>query len=279
MSTDPTQSRPIGGALFEPLASLWQNRQLYRRVLVRDILSAFRGSVLGLAWVVLVPLVLVAIYTFVFGVVLSSTWSVPTSTPYEVPLIFFAGLTTFGFFMEIISRAPNVVRENTVYVRKIVFPLDMLAWVLAGTALFKFVINFTLLLAFLAAATGRLPAGVLLVPVLMAPFILMTVGLAWIFAAIGTYVRDLSHALQAFTPVIMFISPIFYAVEQVPEPFRAFYMLNPLTFMLEGLRSLLFFGGTIPLGGYAIYCLAALAVYAAGYSLFQRLRPGFSDVV
>lgn len=269
----------VGGAVAEPFVSLWENRQLYRRVLVRDILSTFRGSVLGIAWVVLVPLALVAIYTFVFGVVLSSTWSVPTSTPFEVPLIFFASLATFGFFMEIISRAPNAIRENSVYVKKIVFPLDILAWVLAGTAFFKFLINFLLLLSFLVITTGRIPAGALLVPVLFAPFFLLTVGLAWIFAAIGAYVRDLTHALQALSPVIMFISPIFYAVQQVPEPFRPAYLINPLTFVLEGLRSLLFFGGSIPPLGYLLYTIAALAVFALGHALFQRLRPGFADVV
>lgn len=265
--------------LVEPLESLWRNRQLFRRVLSRDILSMVRGSVLGLAWVVVIPLVLVAIYTFVFGVVLPSTWSAETRSPLEVPLIFFAGLTVFGFFMEVITRAPNVIRDNSVYVKKIVFPLDILAWMLAGTAMFKLLINFTLLLLFLLLLTGGIPAKVLLVPVLLAPFVVMTVGLAWIAAAIGAYIRDLPHAIQALTPILMFVSPIFYAVQQVPESVRAVYLFNPLTFVLEGIRSLLFFDTVFPLRGLALYTVAALLVYAAGYVFFQRLRPGFSDVV
>ena len=265
--------------LLEPLESLWRNRQLFRRVLNRDILSMARGSVLGLAWIVVIPLVLVAIYTFVFGVILPSTWSAETHSPLEVPLIFFTGLTVFGFFMEVFTRAPNVIRDNRVDVKKIVFPLSILAWMLAGTAMFKLLINFALLLVFLVLLTGGLPAKVLLVPVLLTPFVVMTVGLAWIVAAIGTYIRDLPHAIQALTPIVMFVSPIFYAIQQVPESVRGIYMLNPLTFVLEGVRSLLFFGAIFPLRGLALYSFAALLVYAAGYVVFQRLRPGFSDVV
>lgn len=271
--------RAIPDALWRPLASLWRNRQLYRRVLARDIQSTFRGSALGLAWIVVIPLVLVAIYTFVFGVVLSSTWSIPTSTPLEVPLIFFTGLTVFGFFMEVISRSPNFIRENNVYVKKILFPLDILPWVLVGTALFKFVINFALVLVLLAIVSGGLPARVLLVPVVLVPFVLMTIGISWILAAVGTFVRDLPHAIQALAPIIMFVSPIFYAVEQVPAPFSSLYYINPLTFVLESVRGLMFFGQTLPLAAFAAFTLAAIMVYGAGFAFFQRVRPGFADVV
>ena len=267
------------GLLFDPLASLWRHRQLYRRLLNRDILATVRGSVLGLAWVVLIPLILVTIYTFIFGVVLSSTWSAPTSTPLEVPLIFFAGLGLFGFFMEVISRSPAAVRDNDVYVKKVVFPLDMLAWVLVGTSLFKYLINFALLLFFLLLLTGGIPAKVLLVPVLLLPFLIMTLGIAWMFAAIGTYVRDLTHFIQALGPIILFGSPVFYAVQQVPESFRWIYMLNPLSFILESLRSLLFFDTMFSFLELAAYTLVAIIVYATGFAFFQRLRPGFADVV
>ena len=231
----------------EPFLSIWRNREIYRRVLARDIQSAFRGSVLGLSWVLLVPLVLVAIYTFVFGAVLKSTWAVTPRSQYEVPLIFFTGLIVFGFFMEVITRSPNFVRDNKTYVTKIVFPLDILCWVLVGTALFKLCVNLLLLMIFILIVTWSLPARALLVPVLMLPFILFTTGLGWILAAIGTFIRDLSHALQAVGPIIMFMSPIFYSVAQVPETFRPLFYFNPLTFMLESMRGILFFDQTLSL--------------------------------
>jgi lipopolysaccharide transport system permease protein len=266
-------------AFWRPLETLLRNGQLYRRVLVRDIQSTFRGSALGLAWVVLIPLVLVAIYTFVFGVVLPSTWSMGTHTRLEVPLLFFTGLTVFGFFMEVVARSPNFIRENDVYVKKIVFPLEILPWVLIGTALFKFAINFALLLVFLAVVTGGVPLKVLLMPLVLAPFLLMTAGLSWLLTAVGTYVRDLQHAIQALAPIIMFISPIFYSVQQVPEPFDTLYYANPLTFVLESVRGLLFFDTVPSATGLLVFAAASLLVYAAGYAFFQRARPGFADVV
>lgn len=266
-------------APLEPFKSLWRHRELFRRVLVRDIQSSFRGSVLGLAWVVLIPLVLVALYTFVFGVVLKATWAIPTKTPYEVPLVFFSSLTVFGFFMEVITRAPNYIRDNKVYVTKIVFPIDILCWVLVGTALFKLTVNFTLLLLFLALFGDGVPAQALVLPLLLVPFVLMAVGFAWLLASIGAFVRDLSHALQALAPVLMFVSPVFYALAQVPEAVRPIYLLNPLTFVIEQVRGILFFDQVVSVQAYIAYSLAAAAVYTVGFAFFQRLRPGFADVV
>jgi lipopolysaccharide transport system permease protein len=262
-----------------PFLSLWRHRELYRRVLTRDILSAFRGSMLGLAWVVVIPLVLVAIYTFVFGVVVQSTWAIKPKTPFEVPLIYFASLMVFGFFMEVVTRAPNHIRDNKTYVTKIIFPLEILSWVLVGTALFKFCINLCLLTLALLLVTGGVSPKLLLLPALMVPFALMTLGIAWILSAVGAYIRDLSLALQALGPIIMFVSPIFYSVEQVPEQLRTVYFLNPLTFMLESTRGILFFDQAFSLRGYVGYSLAAVLVFSIGYVFFQRLRPGFADVV
>jgi lipopolysaccharide transport system permease protein len=268
-----------GGRFFEPFRSLWRHRELYRRVLLRDVQSSFRGSTLGLAWIVIIPLVLVAIYTFVFGAVLNSTWVTATRSTFEVPLIFFTGLTVFGFFMEVIGRAPNYIRDNRIYVTKIIFPLDILCWVLVGTALFKFCVNILLLLLFLAFLTGGIPTGMLLLPFLLVPFVLMTLGIAWVLAAVGAFVRDLSHILQALGPIIMFLSPVFYSVIQVPEIFRDLYYLNPLTFILENLRNLLFFGQIFSMQAYIIYFCVAAVVFTLGFVCFQKLRPGFADVI
>ncbi|MFU0507341.1 ABC transporter permease [Pseudaminobacter sp. NGMCC 1.201702] len=268
-----------GDRLTGPFRSLWRHRELYRRVLLRDIQATYRGSVLGLAWIVLIPLFLVTIYTFVFGAVLHSTWVGATRSPFEVPLIFFTGLTVFSFFMEVISRATNHIRDNRTYVTKIIFPVDILCWVLVGTALFKLCVNLFLLLVFLVFVTGQLPLGVFLLPILIVPFVLLTLGMAWILAAVGAFVRDLSHVLQALAPIIMFISPVFYSVQQVPEGFQAAYFLNPLTFMLESTRNLLFFDTVFSARDFVIYMAASLIVFVVGYSFFQKLRPGFSDVI
>lgn len=269
----------FGGVFFSPVASLLQNWELFRRLLTRDIQSSVRGSVLGTAWIVVIPLVLVAIYTFVFGVVLNSVWASETRSKLEVPLIYFTGLMIFSFFMEVITRAPEYIRQNKTYVTKMIFPIEILDWVLVGTAAFKLVISFSLLVVFMVLLTGRIPAGILLVPLLILPFILLIVGLAWIISALGTFVRDFNHAVAALGPVFMFISPIFYSVEQVPEDFRFIYLINPLTFVLENMRGLLFFDGSISWAAYAVYWLVAALVFVGGFFFFERARPGFADVI
>lgn len=261
------------------LASLWVRRELFLRVLGRDIQASFRGSALGLLWIVLIPLVMVAIYTFVFGIVLKSAWATPTASPLEVPLIFFSGLTISGFFLEIVNRAPNYIRGHASYVKKVIFPLDLLGWVLVGTAGVKLLISFVLLAAFLSLMEQRVAVEALFVPVILAPFAVLMLGLAWFLCALGVYFRDLGHLLSVVSPVIMFVSPVFYGLEQVPPALRGIYLLNPLTFVLESVRQTLFLAGAISWTGYAIYWACAILSFALGYRFFERARPGFADVV
>jgi len=186
---------PPLGWFSRPVAALWVRRELFRRVLVRDIESSFRGSALGLLWIVLIPLVMVVLYTFVFGVVMKSAWAAETTSPFEVPLIYFAGLAIAGFFLEVVNRAPNTIRAHQSYVKKVIFPLDLLGWMLVGTAGVKLLISFSLLAIFLSVVEGRVALEVLYVPVLVAPLAVLLLGIAWILCAIGTYVRDLGQAI------------------------------------------------------------------------------------
>lgn len=264
---------------LRPFINLAERWQLFRRVLRRDIEASFRGSALGLLWIVLIPLVMVALYTFVFGVVMKSAWAIPTASPLQVPLIYFTGLSISGFFMEVLNRSPNFIRAHTSYVKKVIFPLDLLPWVVVGTAAVKLAIGLALLEIFLSVIEGRVAIEVLYLPVLLAPFLLMLVGVSWTLSAIGTYVRDLGHVLAVVSPVVMFVSPVFYALDQVPEAARPFYWLNPLTFELESARNVLFLGQGIDWGGYALYWLIAAVVFTLGFGFFQRARSGFADVV
>ena len=274
-SREPQYGIPLPECLRLPVA----HRSLVWQLLKRDLHANVRASILGLGWIIITPLVLVAIYTFVFGVVLESAWFSRAGNPLEVPLIYFTGLIAFSFFMEVITRAPDFIRANKTYVTKIVFPVEVLDWVLVGTALLKLAASLVLLTVFLAIVKGGLPAGLLAVPLVLLPFVLLTTGLAWFLSAVGTYVRDLNQLLLAIGPVLMFISPIFYSIDQMPEAFRPFFWANPLTFVLETLRSLLFFDGGIAWQAYGLYWIGALAVFTGGFAFFRRARPGFADVI
>lgn len=273
------KSRLSSAIIFGPFLTIYRNWDLFWQLLLRDIQASVRGSVLGIAWIVIVPLVLVAIYTFVFGIVLKSAWASQTQSKLEVPLLYFTGLMVFSFFLEIIMRAPEFLRQNKTYVTRMIFPIEILDWVLVGTAAFKLLISLCLLALFLGIALGRVPSGILLVPIVLLPLIIMVMGLAWIISAIGTYIRDINHALAALGPVLMFMSPIFYSVKQVPEGFVFFYMLNPLSFIIETMRGLIFFDQNIIWSSYFGYCAVALIIFFGGYAFFERVRPGFADVI
>lgn len=271
----PEHGMSLADSLLLPIV----HRSLVWQLLKRDLHANVRGSILGLGWIIITPLVLVAIYTFVFGVVLKSAWFARAGSPLEVPLIYFTGLIAFSFFMEVITRAPDFIRVNKTYVTKIVFPVEVLDWVLVGTALLRLGASLILLAVFLFIVMGGLPSGLLAVPLVLLPFVLLATGLAWFLSAVGTYVRDLNQLLLAIGPVLMFISPIFYSIDQVPEAFRPFFWANPLTFVLETLRSLLFFGGGIDWQAYGLYWIGALAAFSGGFAFFRRARPGFADVI
>jgi len=262
-----------------PFLLLVQHRHLVWALLKRDLQSSIRGSILGLAWFVITPLVMVAIYTFVFGVILKSTWLTETGNPLEVPLIYFCGLTVFSFFMEVITRAPEYLRANRTYVTKIVFPIEILDLIIVGVALIKLVSSLLLLGIFLLLVTGAIPAYFLLIPLIIFPLIMFVSGLAWFITALGTYLRDVNQLLVALGPILMFISPIFYSIAQIPEGLRFIFWLNPLTFTLETLRGMLFFETAPDWGGYGLFCAASYLVMISGFSFFQRVRRGFADVI
>lgn len=265
--------------LLRPLATVFVHWDLFARLLVRDLQAGVRGSILGAAWIVISPLVLVAVYTFVFGAVLDSAWTAGAPSPLEVPLIYYVGIAVFGFFMEILLRAPEAIRVNKTYVTKIVFPVEVLDWILVVSAAAKLGVSLALILGFLAIVAGGIPVAVLWIPWIVLPSVLLGVGLAWFVSGVGTYVRDVGPALVALAPVLMFMSPIFYSVDQVPEGVRWVYAMNPATFVIESLRDVLFFERGLSLADYSGYWLGSLAVFYSGYWFFSRARRGFADVI
>lgn len=274
------QGRPLViTRILHPLTTIFANWDLFTRLLVRDLQATVRGSMLGLAWIVISPLAMVAIYTFVFGTILDSAWKIGSPKPLEVPLIYLTGLIVFGFFMEVLLRAPDYIRANKTYVTKIVFPIELLDWVLVGAAAAKLLVGFALIVVFVTLVTGKVPVATLQLPFIVLPFLILSMGLAWFISALGTFVRDAGHALIAFAPALMFVSPIFYSVEQVPQSFRWAYGFNPMTFVIESTRGVLFFEQGMTFSAYASYWCAALIVFFFGYWFFDKARRGFADVL
>jgi lipopolysaccharide transport system permease protein len=265
--------------VLAPFGAPWRHRALLRRLVQRDVETKFRGSFLGKIWAALVPLVMLGLYTFVFSVVVQPHWQQAIPSHSEVALIYFSGLVLFDFFFEGIMRAPNLMFENLTYIKKVVFPLELLGWVVLGGAMFRLAISSGLLLTFYVAIDGLPPLTALIVPLLVVPLALFALGAIWLLSACSVFARDIRHFMGVVAPILMFLTPIFFPVSAIPEHYRILFYANPLTFVLEGMRSALFAGHWQNWGGLLVYTLIAWLVAWAGYRVFMRLRPSFADVV
>jgi len=265
---------------FHMLRSIWRNRDLIVQMSIREVAGRYKGSFLGLAWSLFNPILMLCVYTFVFSVVFKSRWGSGTGdSKSEFAVVLFVGLIVYGFFSEVVNRAPGLIISNVNYVKKVVFPLEILPIVAMGAALFHALISVVVLLGAFVLLNGYLHWTVLLIPVVLLPLIVLTVGLAWLLASLGVFLRDLAQTIGIITMVFMFLSPIFYPVTALPEQFRQWFMMNPLTFMIEQAREVAIFGNTPNWSGWAIYLAGASIVAWAGYAWFQRTRKGFADVL
>jgi lipopolysaccharide transport system permease protein len=276
---EPSMTSSQGHGPFAPFACVWQHRQLLHRLIERDVTVRFKGSILGKLWFILLPLAMLTFYTIIFGVIIQPRWQESVQSSWEVALRYFAGLTVFNFYIECINRAPTLMQEHVTYIKKILFPVELLAWTVLGGAFFRFIVSCGPLLVFYVALHGVPPASAVAVPLLILPLALFAVGSVWFLSAIGIFLRDTNHVVTAVTPIIMFISPIFYPMAAVPERLQMFYYTNPLTFALEDVRAALFTGSVHISLGFIVYCLSGWVFAWLGYLFFVRLRPAFADVV
>ncbi len=261
------------------IASLWRNQELIRTLIKREVTSRYRGSMLGLFWSFIHPVIMLMIYTFVFSVVFKARWNAGSDSRTEFALVLFAGLIVFNLFSECITRAPGIILANTNYVKKVIFPLEILPWVTVGTALFQAMVSLCVWMIFYVIFFGIPHATVFLLPLVMLPLLFITAGLSWILASIGVYLRDAGQIVGIITTVLMFLSPIFYPVSSLPVAYQHILLLNPLTPAIEGIRDILFWGNLPNTGLYTIY-LALSAVFAwLGFIWFQKTRTGFADVL
>ena len=276
--------RPPRGSrvLASPLAvfsSFWTHRHLLLALVRRDILSRYRGSFLGLAWAFLSPIALLMTFTFVFGTIFESRWDVELASKIQFALLLFAGLIAFWFFSDCVSRAPGIVLENSSYVKRVRFPLEILPWVIVLSALFQAALNSLVLLGAYVVVLGVPSATAWATPVLLVPLLLATLGISWLFASVGVYVRDLRQFVPVLTTLMMFLAPLFYPLSAVPEGFRRIILLNPLSWVVESIRGALFFGQLPDLGHLLVVTLCGWLMAWFGLLWFRGTRKGFADVV
>ena len=223
---------------------------------------------------------MLAVYTFVFSVVFKARWGTDgDESKTQFALVLFVGMIVHGLFAEVLNRAPGLILSNVNYVKKVVFPLDVLPVIAMGAALFHASISLAVLLIAFALFNGYLHWTIIFVPVVLLPLVILTLGVAWIFASLGVFLRDVGQTVGIITTVMLFLAPIFYPVTALPEEVRPLIMANPLTFIIEEARGVVILGRMPEWTGLGIYTLAATAVAWAGFAWFQKTRKGFADVL
>ena len=264
----------------EMLATSWRNRSLVRSFVSRAILGRYRGSYLGILWSFVNPLIMLAVYTFVFSVVFNMRMGIDGGeSRAQFALVLFVGIIVHAFFAEIIVSAPALILNNVNYVKKVVFPLEILPLVSSGAALFHMAISACVLLFAVFILNGAIPLTAVLAPVVIMPFIVLMTGISWFLASVGVYLRDANQVMGIVASVALFLAPIFYPLSSVPEAFQGLIMLNPLTFIIEETRAVLILGQAPDWEGFAVYSAIALAVCCLGFAWFQKTRTGFADVI
>ncbi|KGR95456.1 ABC-2 type transporter family protein [Burkholderia sp. ABCPW 111] len=261
------------------LRSLREHRSLIIALTVREVLGRYRGSLLGMFWSVFQPILMLAVYAFVFGVIFRSRWPGGTGSTSEFALVLFAGLLVFNMFAECLNRSPTLILSNANYVKRVVFPLEVLPCVTVAVALFHMFVSFVVWLIFYAAAIGVPSITVLLFPIALLPLVFFSLGIAWFFSALGVYVRDTAQITGLVTTVLMFMTPIFYPAQAIPARFRAIAGLNPLVPIIEQVRRVLMWRDGIALDAFLPVLAVSLIVLWGGYTWFEKTRKGFADVL
>lgn len=254
----------------------WRHRYLLGQLIKRDVLLRYRGAMFGLLWIFLSPLLMLTIFAFIFGQVFQTRWPQQNG---DLPfwLLLFSGLITFNIFAEAVSRSPASVRGYPSFVKKIIFPVQILPVVPLGAGLIHAAFNFLILLVALAWV-GRLHFQILLFPLLLLPVLLLALGFSWFMAAWGVFIKDMSQILPMFLQMLMFLSPVFYPVSAVPAALRPLYQYNPLGVVIEATRAVVS-GQPVEWSAWGIALGFCLGGAILGHAFFQHSREEFADVL
>lgn len=279
--TDPPRPHPpprYAWGLRALYRSLSDHRELVVRLVRRDVAGRYKGSAGGIGWAVFTPIVMLAVYLFVFGIVFNPRRGGTAESLTDFGLSLFCGVIVFGMFAECLSRAHTAVVSQPNFVKKVVFPIEVLPLVTVGTALFHLAIGLGLVLLALPVFRS-VPPTALLLPLILLPLVALCMGAAWLVAALAVYLRDVGHVIGLLISVLMFLSPVFYPISAVPEWIRPVLLWNPLTLPIEMTRGALLAGVHPPWTPWAVHAAACLAITWLGFAFFQKTRKGFADVL
>jgi lipopolysaccharide transport system permease protein len=264
----------------ELVRSIWCHRRLIQQMTWREVVGRYKGSIFGLAWSFFNPLMMLVVYTFVFSVIFKVRWGVEAvENKTDFALVLFIGLIIHALFSEVLNRAPALILSNTNYVKKVIFPLEILTVINLGAALFHALISVIVLLVVFVLLNGPPNWTALYAPLTLLPLLPLTLGFGWILASLGVYLRDIAQVIGIVTTALLFLAPVFYPAIALPEVYQSIMYINPLTFPIEQTRAVIIFGESPNWTGLAIYMVISMTISCIGFWWFQKTRRGFADVI
>lgn len=264
----------------EMFRSFWRNRNLIWQLTRRQVVGRYRGSLMGLAWSFFNPILMLMVYTFVFSVVFKARWGIGAEeSKTSFAIVLFLGLIIHGLFAECVNNTPGLILSNVNYVKKVVFPLEILPWVAMGSALFHAIVSLGAWTIFYLLVFAEMHWTAVFFPVVILPLVMTTMGIAWILTSLGVFVRDIMQVIGILTSVLLFLAPVFYPLSVLPQEYQTLLYLNPLTFVIEESRAVLILGRLPEWTGWGIYIAISLTVAWIGFWWFQKTRKGFADVL
>jgi lipopolysaccharide transport system permease protein len=271
---------PHSSSPFKLLRTLWTQRGLLWALVTREIVGRYKGSLLGLLWSFLTPLLMVLVFTFVFGEIFQARWAgSQNSGGIDFASALFIGLLAYQFLSECLSRAPHLAAANANYIKKVVFPLEILPVVSIIAAVFHLLVAYAILIGLIFASQWSLGPSALLAPLVLLPYIALTLGLSWAISALGVYLRDIGQIIQPALTALLFLSPVFYPLSSVPAALHPVYWANPITYVSETLRGILLHQTMPDPIHWLLFTSISLLVAWMGLSVFQTTRKGFADVI
>lgn len=265
---------------FQLFTSVLRNRELTNQFIMREVSTKYKGSYLGPIWSFITPLMMLIIYTYVFSVIFNAKWDFAvTNSKQEFAITLFCGMLVFAVFSESVTKATGLIVNNPNYVKKVVFPLEVLPVSLLGGALITFFVGMVILLIGQLGFLHTIHWTIVYLPIMLLPLIFLSLGLAFLLSSLGVYLRDLEHSIGIIVQALYFLTPIFYPVTAVPEAFRSYLYANPLTGIVENVRKVIVWGIQPDFVMWFIQLAVSLIVLQLGYWWFMKTRKGFADVL
>lgn len=262
-----------------PFTDLVRHGSLVRELTKREVLGRYRGASFGLLWALISPFLMLGVYTLAFGSILGSHWPAKESGTYSFALILFVGLIIHAFLAECINQSPRLVSGNPSYVKKVVFPLEILPWPLVMSALFHLAMSVIAYIVLVVAIGQQLPWTIVFLPIVILPLVILGLGVSWGLAALGVYFRDINQVTGVVSTALLFTSTAIIPISAIPDDMRWLFRINPLSFIIDQARNTAMWGQVPDWQGLSIYAMVALVVCYIGYGAFVATRRGFADVL